>query len=299
MRNSIGKLIGVATVSIATWFLATFALSGRVLAQQQETAGITLDTIVGKWKERDKQIESFVFVCDGEHFEVASFMARRASPQDNVPDDVSHRHRRFVLSKDARNRFEEDGRVWDPDKAAYVPTRTIAVFDGKSRNILFVEDRYENPHAFMDSRAGDTFGKDLRNLPIRMALCPFRNGIREFSPEALVLTDERATIDHQEVLVLKSGRKKVWVDPAKDFLPVKREDEFGGFVNRVMEISYAQDKTYGWIPSAWTASLLNQEGKITWRDTATVSEFSINKPIDDSEFKLALPAGTSVTNYAK
>ena len=66
-----------------------------------------------------------------------------------------------------------------------------------------------------------------------------------------------------------------------------------------MEISYAQDKNYGWIPSAWTTSLLNQEGKITWRDTATVSEFSINKPINDSEFKLPMPAGTSVTNYAK
>ena len=51
-----------------------------------------------------------------------------------------------------------------------------------------------------------------------------------------------------------------------------------------MEISYAQDKNYGWIPSAWTTSLLNQEGKITWRDTATVSEFLINKPIDHSEF---------------
>ena len=299
MRSSIGKLIGVATVSIAIWFLATFALSGRVLAQQQETAAITLDTIVGKWKERDKQIESFVFVCDGEHFEVASMIARRASPQDNVPDDVSHRHRRFVLSKDGRNRFEEDGSEWVPDKKAYGSKRTIQVFDGESSNIIFLEDHHETPLAFINRRTGDTFGKDLRNSPIRMALCPFRKGIGEFSPDALVLTDERATIDHQELIVLKSGSKKLWVDPAKDFLPVKREDEFGGFVRRVMEISYAQDKTYGWIPSAWTTSLLNQEGKITWRDTATVSEFSINKPIDDSEFNLALPAGTSVTNYAK
>jgi hypothetical protein len=81
MRISIGKLIGIGTVSISAWFLATFALSGRVLAQQKETGAITLDTIVSKWKERDKQIESFVFVCDGEHFEVASMIARRSSPR--------------------------------------------------------------------------------------------------------------------------------------------------------------------------------------------------------------------------
>jgi hypothetical protein len=83
MRISNGKLISVGTVSIATWFLGAVALSDRVLAQQKETGAITLDTIIDKWKEHDQQIESFVFVCDGEHFEVASFMARRASPQDN------------------------------------------------------------------------------------------------------------------------------------------------------------------------------------------------------------------------
>ena len=72
-------------------------------------------------------------------------------------------------------------------------------------------------------RTGDTFGKDLRNSPIRWRICPFRKGIGEFSPNALVLTDERATIDHQELFVLKSGSKKLWVDPSKDFLPVKLE----------------------------------------------------------------------------
>ena len=62
MRISIGKLISVGTVSIAAWFLATFALSGRVLAQQKETAGITLDTIVSKWKDAISK-SSHLFLC--------------------------------------------------------------------------------------------------------------------------------------------------------------------------------------------------------------------------------------------
>ena len=300
MSIAIGKLIGVGKVSIAAWSLGTVAISGRILAQQKETTAITLDKIIDKWKERDQHTESFDFICDGEHFEIGEFAgpARRKDSDDAVPDDISHRHRRFILSKDGRTRFEEDGREWDDEKKLYVPRRTIDVFDGKSRNTFSTGGQVGFPAASFNWRNGPTFGRDLRNSPLRMALCPFRRGVGEFDATTLVLTDEKTTIDQRPVLVLKSGDKKLWVDPDKDYLPVKRVDEIHGFVDKVLEISYSRDKIHGWVPSAWSISLLDQAGKTTWKDTTVVSKFSINKTFADSEFELVLLYGTWVRNFA-
>ena len=114
-----------------------------------------------------------------------------------------------------------------------------------------------------------------------------------------MLTGEKDTIDQHPVFVLKTDNKKLWVDPEKDFLPVKREDVIRGVVQRQIEISYVRDKTHGWIPSSWITTLFDQTGTTTWwQDTMTVTEFSINKPIDDSEFELSLPNGTVVKDYA-
>ena len=79
-----------------------------------------------------------------------------------------------------RNRSEEVGREWDGSKKSYVPKQTVEVFDGKGRNLLFISDRFDQPHADFHIRSGDLFGKDLRSSPLRMALCPFRAGVGEF-----------------------------------------------------------------------------------------------------------------------
>lgn len=258
----------------------------------------TIEAITAKWKEHTDYFKSFDFICNGEHFQVASMLDRRESPDDKVPDDISHRRRRFVLAEDGRNRSEGDGREWDGSKKSYVPKQTVEVFDGKGRNLLFISDRFDQPHADFHIRSGDLFGKDLRGSPLRMALRPFRAGVGEFSTPNLVLTDEKDTIDQHPVLVLKTDNKKLWVDPEKDFLPVKREDEIRGVVQRKIELTYVRDETHGWIPNSWTITLFDQTGATWWQDTMMVTEFSITKPIDNSEFELSLPIGTVVKDYA-
>ena len=303
--------------SLQTLFMAvafaTFELLIDQLAigQDKTPPPVTIEAIVAKWKERDQYFRSFICVCKGAHIEVdtLSGLGVRQINDEKIPDDISHRRRKFVLAADGRNRIEEEGRNWDENIRLFVSRRTAEVFDGKSRNILFDDDK---PHAFLHA-SRDIFADAVASSALRLALCPFRlSGAGDFGAADLVLTDKKATVDNKPTLVLKSGDKKqggvgppallshlIWVDPNMDFVPVRREQRINGVARKTDEASYVHDKTHGWIPSRWTTTLIGPDGKTTWLDTMAVEEFSINKPIDDSEFELLLPVGTEVSDYAK
>jgi hypothetical protein len=57
---------------IAGIFLAWLdvAAERHACSQDKEHPPITIEAIVSKWKERDEYFKSFVFVCNGEHFQV-------------------------------------------------------------------------------------------------------------------------------------------------------------------------------------------------------------------------------------
>jgi hypothetical protein len=294
------------TVAFATLELLIEQLA---IGQDNTLPPVTTEAIVAKWKERDQYFRSFICICNGTHFEVdtLSGLGMRQNNDEKVPDDLSHHRRKFVLAADGRNRMEEEGRNWDESKKLFASRRTVDVFDGKSRNILFDEDK---PHAFLHA-ARDIFADAAASSALRLALCPFRlAGAGDFGAADLVLTEEKATVDNKPTLVLKSGDKKlggvgppaflshlIWVDPNMDFAPVRREQRINGVARKTDETSYVHDKTHGWIPSRWTTTLSGLDGKTTWLETMTVEELSINKPIDDSEFELLLPVGTEVTDY--
>jgi hypothetical protein len=297
MRILISNLIDVGTVSIGASFLVAIALSGRAQAQQSETAAITLETIVDKWKERQHETESFDFICDGEHFEIGEMAAPMVENEsgEKAPDDISHRHRRFLIDSRGRIRVEEEGRQWDGKMKMYVLNRSVDIFDGKGRKTFSDGGNLGFPSYFHgEGKRVLPFGKDLRDSPLRMAYRPFDRELGDFDASTLVLSDERATIDQRRVLVLKSGDTTVFVDPTMDFLPVKRTDLRQGAIYRVTEISYRTDARLGWVPIAWTTNLLRPDGKSNWNDNVSVTKFSINKPVADSDFEVVLPVGTWV-----
>ena len=57
-----------------------------------------------------------------------------------------------------------------------------------------------------------------------------------------------------------------------------------------ISISYVADESNGWVPQSWT--LETSFGHV--KESATVTKFSINKPIADSEFELDFSSGAIV-----
>jgi hypothetical protein len=294
-------LRAVSILAMACWTSHLAPTNGAV-AQDKEQPAITIKTIIGKWKERERRTETFDFVWDSEHCEI--FQTARLSKRDrlngqSMPDDIFPRHRRFLSDNRGWTRFEEEGREWDSEKKLYVPKQTINVFQGDAETTFFAHSAHEFPTAHSDTVTINQVDKDVRTWPIRMAFRPFSSHLGAFDLDTLVLADDKAMIQQRPVLVLKFGNSTVWIDPAEDFMPVQRTDKVKGVVRREVEISYKRDETYGWVPTTWKIDLLDPQNNITWIDSATVTSYSINKAIPDADFKLTLPVGTLVHDYEK
>ena len=191
---------------------------------------------------------------------------------------------------DAGGRFlvEEFGHEWIPEKREFVLKHTVDLFDGKSSKSFYDQGRFDHLYVTVsenpkDPRLAGSIWVDLIKLTFR----PFSLAARAFDAKKLVLTDETEMIDNHRVLVMGDENRKVWVDPAKDYVPVRWASTSGDLR---AEISYQPDVVVGWVPHSWTIRRSNSS------ETATVTRFAVNKPIADSEFELDLPNGALVEN---
>jgi hypothetical protein len=105
----------------------------------------------------------------------------------------------------------------------------------------------------------------------------------------------RQQFDGRSVLVLKCGDEIVWVDPARDYLPVRYYEMRGQAVLRFIEIEYLFDKGNGWVPKSWKD---NSSSIDNYASTITVDRYKINTPIPASAFELTPVAGAVVSDYS-
>jgi hypothetical protein len=61
-----------------------------------------------------------------------------------------------------------------------------------------------------------------------------------------------------------------------------------------MDVEYASDRKYGWVPSPWVYTILNEKGAIQESYNATVTDWAVNVPIDPDRFEITFPPGTRV-----
>ncbi len=108
----------------------------------------------------------------------------------------------------------------------------------------------------------------------------------------LVLEERETVVPAKDIVETLS----VWIDPTKDFVPVRYSEQFGGIDLCVLNISYKHDSIDGWIPISWNGTVKNIDGQIEISDSATVTKFSINKPISESEFNPDPAPGTIISN---
>jgi outer membrane lipoprotein-sorting protein len=64
-----------------------------------------------------------------------------------------------------------------------------------------------------------------------------------------------------------------------------------------IDLTYRLDPKCGWIPIAWTDAIAGAGGSLSRRDTVT--DFTINQPISDAEFKIEIPKGAQVNDRRK
>lgn len=85
---------------------------------------------------------------------------------------------------------------------------------------------------------------------------------------------------------------KLWIDPAKGFIPIRRDTYHGGTGKLLRRVECNQfEKINGvWIPRkfSWNSPYLG------WSEQYTVEQVHVNTPIDEKLFDFAFPKGTIV-----
>jgi len=262
---------------------------------------VRLENIIEAWKAREQKIASFDFRWWSKHFESQPNDALTPSGEAKPPprpDTTFIIMRRFASDKkdgQLRTRFDERGREWWPSRADFIPVSTVELLDHAVEKRFHPESPLGYPTLTTQGQVGLIDYHDIRSRPLRLIYRPLHSPIGVF-PGQMTLGKETGAAESESLVVLEHPDAKVWVDPSKDFLPVRYTKGGANSLHSELEISYSRDETLGWVPQSWTNRQFDTTGKEYASDTAKVIEYSINKPLADSVFELSLPVGTHVTD---
>jgi hypothetical protein len=275
-----------------------------------------LAAVIRAWNDRQNRVQSFHFSWSGKHFAskeraegFRSDHSRRVSPKGDTivnkePSDVSFDIQMDFSLDEKKGRFRTDYQAKATEEFQAVPQTSVVIHDGQIGKTFFPKSSGTPfPLAAISNNSPLLHTCDLRSLPISLAYRPFDGVIAGvFDRAKLTLTTEEGVVEGRDCIILRENDgesdtvKTVWVDPARDFIPVRYLTSRNGHTDTQVEVSYVKDASLGWVPNAWTIRWLNEQGGTNESWSATKVTYEINTPIPDSTFDVSYPVGTWVNN---
>lgn len=96
------------------------------------------------------------------------------------------------------------------------------------------------------------------------------------------------------VLASASRGRKLWLDPQREFLPLRSTHEVNGVLRRQTDYSYVKDLDHGWVLAGWRIRKHEGQGRQEFSRIATVVDYEINPELGPAEFQIAFPPGTLI-----
>jgi len=289
-REPINRMIAALTIGVLSCMPDRTSIA--------DDAPVTLEKIIDAWKAREQNTKSFDFHWSARRFEdgktgLFAMSARRSAVRNRgavgdradipeLPDANFIVNYRYVTDGKGRIRVEESGQEWSTEKSDLVPRVRLEIFDGTSRNSFSLAGAIGSPRAYVGGPV-DTIGKLVWLHPVNMVYRPLSKSGGVLDERSLAMKAETAEAGGQAMLVLTDGNRDVWVDPTRDFVPVRYSDGNGGSGFQ-MDLSFTRDQQCGWVPRLWTIKLLDSAGKPQISESAKVLEYSVNKAVENSEF---------------
>ena len=293
-----GPSVTIASMKLARYI--AIVLIPLLLASAHANDQPDLQTILDAWKAREKNTQSFELRWRSKHFEDASspraLEASEGKTPTPIPDATHIIQYRYLTDALGRARCEDIGKQWAPDKADFVPRSHVEVFDGKSVNTQYLPGQAGYPVAFLNEKTRAKTGEHVWMMPLNLVYRPLSRVGSLYDPTKLALAQESA---NDGLLILGDDNGKVWVDPAKDFLPTRYNQNHVGRNGVRMEITYSRKSDQSWVPDTWIVEMVRSNEKVYMAESAKAIEISINKPIADSEFELDLSGGSFVSDNLK
>jgi len=257
-----------------------------------------LEVILAAWKQRQAKINTFKFTSRTE------WTFKDSSSDRDV--DLKNRPKYATLKC--------DDTVWvSGDRIALVTAvaegpsplpafrRYEAAFDGRTSRTFFKTDLPGRADGFGAVKPGfdDQITEQLPVRPVLLAFRPLSPHLGRIVPSACRVLPSGGKISDISCVILETYntqgfRECYWLDPARDYIVLRKHSMLNGQDYSRVDISYQHDRTFGWIPHGWNDCSVGDRGAWMHSHSVTVTGFRINEPIHASVFQVEFPKGAQV-----
>jgi hypothetical protein len=284
--------------------LATFEsddLSGML---RPDEARAILNTIADAWLQRQAKVKCFKYTWrrDGERKTINTLSV----DGEKFMTEFKTSSRARSSSSWARPRvggLKQEG--------GGCPIRqTKRAFDGNATRTLSVSDNPESPREMLHITSG--FDESVHGLPgVRCAMLALRSlhaNIGQIriaklrDPAKFRVRARKGQIGDVACVVIETEphpgmQVSYWLDPARDYIPLREHRTLNGEDQERLDISYGANPACGWAPVGWRESIVGSGGTVLSVFTDTITEFTINQPIPASDFQIETPPGAKVQDW--
>jgi len=272
-----------------------------------EVYGVELDDVLKSWNTRSERVASARFEWTEDNISLNRRSLEKAVPEiEHISVKGSHT---LLIFDGEKFRYESIGLTYRNGLNGEELKR-ISSFNGKLEQVFYPKGVVPLDRGII-SECGSFGG--IRSLPLlglMLAFRPLRSTELGRAEGRLRLLDEPVVIDDREVLVLEkevderglSELLKVifYIDPAREYLPLRYTVMVGGRLSTQVDIGYEQDEKVGWVPINWSVVRYNKVGNLLhYSCKGKVLNYSINEDIPASVFEIDFPVGTQMTDTRK
>jgi thioredoxin 1 len=267
-----------------------------------DEARVALNAIADAWLKRQTNVKTFKYTWrrDGEQKTINTFcvdgqkfMTEYKTPGWSPKSSPS----------EARPQRDEFGEGWPIHQSK-------TVFDGVDTRGLSFSD---NPR-WRSGIVNNTAGSDHREVRmggdwyLTLVFRPFVGNLGGMNvadlrdPAKFRVRKQRGQIGNVSCVVIESEphpgmQMSYWLDPARDYIPLRQHRTLGGEDRERVDISYRPDSTCGWAPTRWTMANVGMGGKVFNPISDTITDFTVNQPVPASDFQIETPAGAKVQDW--
>jgi hypothetical protein len=220
-------------------------------------------------------------------------------PKNDVTFSVTHK---LVFDAD-KMRYEYNGKIWDAEKGDPVDQDLISVWDGETPKSLAKSVAFGNPRGWVQKSARNMDLWQVHTIPLLLLYRPFHPELRDVNWSNMTVSDEQSIIAGKRCFALqqKINQQKgvvllVWIADQSDYLIMRSQKSVNGTIISQYDFSYSADEEHGEVPTGWKYVSMSPGGAMKQSSTAVVREREWNRPIDPTEFQLAFPPGTFVSD---
>jgi hypothetical protein len=284
------------------------SVDGLMPAGKTAGAAPSMNAIVAAWTKRQEKAKSLKFTwqeeqvgSSGEKTEATHTAlidgGRFAYVADNnpYPPDVAS-----LLIKSEQGNADKKSRRQQTPGSGVSPARQA--FDGTATRTYRSLNHPEltgigsvNPGFHI----GEAQGPALE--PVLLMFRPFDANLAHFkaadygiSPMGGKIGDVSCVIIETSEAVSGPIRTFYWLDPARDYIVLRKQQTHNGRDHERMDISYRNDPTAGWIPDGFHESSISEVGRSCRSFSSRITAFAVNQPIPSAEFLVEFPKGTKV-----